>query len=259
MYSPNQGGVWERMVGLVKSCLYKAFGHYTYTLTQFYTLLSDCKMAINNRPLTYIPSENDLGVITPNMLLYNRTCFPLISISEQNLHKVWEESSGKELLQQIANSFDERTQANERFLKVWFEDYLLALREKATSNKLYNVNNSWVKLGSVCLMQVPTANRATLPLVVITELLPDGEGVVRNVKIRKHDQTITTASVTKLVPLELLIEEREQDLERVVEPVVEPTDPAEAPPLEKAEGRPVRRAAAAQKDLVRHLIHRGAV
>ena len=70
LYSPWAGSTWERLIGVIKSCLNKIIGRSKIEYFELLTLLSDIQNAINTRPLTYrCSSDNDLQEITPNCFL----------------------------------------------------------------------------------------------------------------------------------------------------------------------------------------------
>ena len=66
MYSAWVGAIWERLIGTVKSCLYKTVGRAKLTYFELLTVVGDVQAAINSRPLTYRSSENNLEAITPS-------------------------------------------------------------------------------------------------------------------------------------------------------------------------------------------------
>ena len=69
VHSPWTGSLWERMIKVVKSCLFKTVGRSKLQYFQLITILSDIQNSINSRPLTYRSSNNDLDVISPNSFL----------------------------------------------------------------------------------------------------------------------------------------------------------------------------------------------
>src|ERR1700755_689462 len=52
LYSSWVGSVWERMIRVVKGCLYKTIGKATLTYYQLLTTISNI-INVNSRPLTY--------------------------------------------------------------------------------------------------------------------------------------------------------------------------------------------------------------
>ena len=61
--APWWGGFWERLVGMVKSCLKKSIGMGKLSFTELLTVLFEVENVLNNRPLCFV---------TPNCLLYGR-------------------------------------------------------------------------------------------------------------------------------------------------------------------------------------------
>ena len=60
---------WERLIRVLKSCLYKVIGRSKMTYFELLTSLSNIQLAINSRPLTYRSSSESLEFITPNSFL----------------------------------------------------------------------------------------------------------------------------------------------------------------------------------------------
>jgi len=59
------------MVGLTKSALKKVLGRRHITLVTLETLITEIEAALNNRPLTFVPSEQgELEPLTPAHLLH---------------------------------------------------------------------------------------------------------------------------------------------------------------------------------------------
>ena len=205
IYSPNQGGSWERMVGVTKQVLNKAYGNENFQYDYFATIISDAQKVINNRPLFYNSASQEIDVISPNMLISQRSQFPLIKFSPSNLNNVWDNSNEKNFLQKIYKTSKERGEHHNRFMTEWLKSYMLDLRAKHGLEKpLVSKNLSqWLKTGAVCLFKIPGVNNH-YPLVKIVELLPSKAGYIRNVKIIRSDKTTSIISIDKLAPLEVI-------------------------------------------------------
>uniref|UniRef100_A0A915DPD6 Integrase catalytic domain-containing protein n=1 Tax=Ditylenchus dipsaci TaxID=166011 RepID=A0A915DPD6_9BILA len=63
-YSPWSGGVWERMVGVLKTSYRKVVCRRKLDYEQFITLVPKLEAIVNSRPLTYL-YEDSLEVIRP--------------------------------------------------------------------------------------------------------------------------------------------------------------------------------------------------
>ena len=77
-YSPWYGANWERLIKVVKSCLYKTIGKNKVDYFNLLTTLSDIQNVINSRPLTYRSRDNELDILTPNHFLSFGNNFPSI-------------------------------------------------------------------------------------------------------------------------------------------------------------------------------------
>ena len=62
-HAPWMGGIYERLVGMVKSCLRKSLGRAHIRMTQLATLLTEIEAIINTRPLVYVGAD-DLPLVS---------------------------------------------------------------------------------------------------------------------------------------------------------------------------------------------------
>ena len=102
--APHFGGIWERLVQIFKSSLYKVIGSRTLTGEISCTVTCEIEANMNSRPLTNVPSDiNDPLPLTPNHFLLGRSSVnlpPGVFIGdEKNISKAWRTS------QQIAAHF----------------------------------------------------------------------------------------------------------------------------------------------------------
>ena len=69
--SPHCGGVYERLIGLTKTCLKKVLGRSLVSFFELYTLLKEIQAVLNDRLLTYTTSNNqDIQLLAPSQLLF---------------------------------------------------------------------------------------------------------------------------------------------------------------------------------------------
>ena len=73
--SPLWGGFYERMVGIIKSCLKKVMGKALLTFEELQTIITGIDNALNSRPLNYIDEDPDSNIITPNHLIYRQDIY----------------------------------------------------------------------------------------------------------------------------------------------------------------------------------------
>ena len=77
--APWFGGFWERLIGLTNLTLKKVLGREFTTLNSLQTIIIEIEAILNERPLTYVPTDiSDPDPITPAHLLYGRkiVCVP---------------------------------------------------------------------------------------------------------------------------------------------------------------------------------------
>ena len=67
--APWWGGQFERMVGLVKQCLYKATRRAKLTKQELGEVILGTEINLNNRPLMNIEDDIQFLVLTPNILI----------------------------------------------------------------------------------------------------------------------------------------------------------------------------------------------
>ncbi|XP_065911194.1 uncharacterized protein [Dysidea avara] len=193
--APWWGGFWERMVGLTKSALKKVLGRRHISLTTLETVIVEIEAALNDRPLTFVSSEQgDIEPLTPAHLLHGRriTCLPHEVVEEDEFtDPTYGEVCGNaKLLATILQNFQKR----------WRHEYLTSLREvhRATGS-----NSQTVRTGDVVLIHDDTP-RATWKMGIVEDLMTGGDGIVRAVTLRTASG-LTNRPVTKLYPLELTV------------------------------------------------------
>ena len=77
--APSKGGVYERLVGIVKRSLRKAIGKVCLTSEQLLNILKEAEAVINSRPLVYVGEDiNSYMTLTPAHFL---TLDPTIGLS----------------------------------------------------------------------------------------------------------------------------------------------------------------------------------
>ena len=198
LYSAWVGAAWERMIRTIKQCLYKTIGRKHYNYFQFFTLLTDVENCINSRPLTYL-NEDSLDVITPNAFLKFNTGRSLLmgDLEEDDFP-----STGRK---ELVDSLLKRESMLDKFKSMWYEEYLLSLREK--SKDVYQ--NDWtdrISVGEVVLIRSPIKPRAQWQMARVTELLTGTDGKTRSAKVMRPDHSEGVYSICHLYPLELSIE-----------------------------------------------------
>lgn len=68
--APWWGGQFECLIGLFKNAFYKTIGNGTLRWSELEEVVLDVKVALNNRPLSYLEEDIQLPVLTPNSMLH---------------------------------------------------------------------------------------------------------------------------------------------------------------------------------------------
>lgn len=82
--APWWGGVFERMVGLMKKCLMKIVGQAVLTQDELLTTITGVEAILNSRPISYISTDNNEEPLTPSHLIIGRRIFNLPNITESS-------------------------------------------------------------------------------------------------------------------------------------------------------------------------------
>ena len=214
LYSAWVGSCWERLIRVVKSCLYKVVGRVFLNYYQMLTVISDITNAVNSRPLTYRCAENSsLEIITPNHFIK-----PYVNDSlrfhEEDGSMLTKKLPSRQLL---VKTLSNRDQLLEHFRSIWFKEYLMNLRRECKYlHKVPFVNK--VKVNDVVLVKgPPKVKRPFWHLGRILELFPGDDGKVRSVKLLRADGEIANHSLNHLFPLELSLSHDHTPLEPMAE------------------------------------------
>ena len=140
---------WERMIGVIKSCLYKVVGRSAIGYFKLLTILSDIENAVNSRPLTYRCSDDSsLNIITPNDFLKPYVDNSLFFKSENENLLASEPLSRK----QVIKTLEHREYLLKQFKELWYQEYLVSLRE--TCKDLHEISfENKLKVNDVVLVK----------------------------------------------------------------------------------------------------------
>eukprot|EP00117_Sycon_ciliatum_P004465 scpid43400/ scgid8830/ len=242
--APWMGGVYERMVGVVKSALRKAIGNRRLLPTQLLTVLTEAEAVVNSRPLVYVGGDSgDCGVITPSHFLSLKPSLGFPSLSpthnEFDTQFVPDLSSAVSLLQTW-----KRGQALvDAFWSHWRKHYLLALRERADAHSRKRGEHSMQpQVGDVVIIAEQHMPRASWKLGRVVEVHSSTDQEIRSatVRVTGTDRRIRRP-VTLLYPLETMPEPATPpNITPPAEPAA-PRTPVTSNPQPVA--RPTRRAA----------------
>ena len=195
--SPWEGGFYERLIGVTKGCLRKLLYRKVLDAQELTTVVAEVQARINNRPLTYVSSEQQaLQSLTPNHLMIGRRIITMPPLElEDDLDPSFE--IGHNLLN---SRYSHLSRLIKKFEAVFHTDYLIALRARHYGNNPASTTTP-LQVGNIVLVE-STTDRERWPLGRITQLLPDTAGVIRAVKVYSGGNE-SVRTLGKLVPMEL--------------------------------------------------------
>ena len=155
LYAAWVGSTWERLIRVIKSCLNKTIGRSTLSYFELLTSLSTIKNVVNSRPLTYRSSNNDFDVISPNSFLkmYGDSNSILMMEAEESL---WDKAPPDH--DDLNAMLDVQNDLFQKFRELWYDSYLLSLREQSKSmfqDEWYNR----IKIDDIVLVKMPNRTR----------------------------------------------------------------------------------------------------
>ena len=247
--APWQGGVYERMIGVVKDSLHKALHNRQVSEVELRTILTEVESVVNNRPLTYVGEDTGtMDTLTPSHLLFGRKIkiyptFKLDPVEQETVDNVHILHEYNNRLSQIIN----------KFIRLWSHEYLQSLREKH-----YSLEGSPIrqpKVGEVVIVATEP-DRSKWSLGRIVELVEGSDGAVREVLISSRGN-LSRKTIEKLIPLELdNIPVEDQVLEEEEAPDEEVSDLMGAEAIPRNSARSKRKTALAADDLIKNLVQR---
>ena len=170
--APHCNGVCERMVGAAKRAMKATMQPGALTENDFLTYVIVVEGILNTRPLGYVSSDpDDLEALTPNHFLRGRLQGDITPQESAD----WGLSKKLEKLEELQHQFWQR----------YVEEVVPSFHQMnkwTTRRDNFAVNDV-----------VATADkkvRGRWPLAKVTQILPDGEGVVRQVEVLQQGQIL---------------------------------------------------------------------
>ena len=115
------GGIFERLIKSVKTCLKKVIGRARLTYDELLTVIVECETIINSRPLTFVYSDDLEEPLTPGHLLHGRRIPSLPEVADVTVQELNRESMtrrAKYLSTLLVH-----------FWRWWKKEYLVGMRE----------------------------------------------------------------------------------------------------------------------------------
>ena len=187
----HMGGVWERLVAMVKRALLVVLGNQCVSEDVLHTVLVEVEFTINSRPLTYVSSDiNDPEPLTPNHFVLGspQAAFPpgMFTDSDALGRGKWRQS------QVLADQLWRR----------WQREYLPMLIQR----KKWVHEGRDLQVGDVVLMVEQGSPRGYWPLAKVTEATPGGDGRVRAVTVQTSGGSTYRRPANKICFLESCVQ-----------------------------------------------------
>ena len=192
------GGIYERMVGLVKKELNKLSVRGLFSEFQFGVTIREIQSIVNSRPLTVVGNHE---VLTPFHLLNGfgaEERFPLTSVDTE---KVFMEAYMKR--KELPELYTKAQDARKKFWKEFQKQYLESIKfsSKPGTNTGFVPNQ-----GDVVIIHEDDP-RFKWKKAIVTQVLPSEDGQIRKCKIKiQGSKRSSTRAVSLLYPLELSAE-----------------------------------------------------
>jgi hypothetical protein len=187
--------------------LFKSIGRKRLEYFQLITLLSDIQNVVNSRPLTYLEDTDgpSFNVLTPNSFLK-----PPQGISAVVMPELEEPIVATRRV--AIESWQTRFEVFDKFKEMWFDDYLLSLRELGRDLFNYQWRNK-INCNDIVLISSPAEPRPFWQLGRVVEVIMGADNCARSAKVRRPDGSEGIYSINLLYPLELSITGAEGDRE----------------------------------------------
>ena len=185
--SPWWGGMYERLIKEIKKTVYKTLGktHLTFELLE--AVVIDIERHLNNRPLTYVESdEGGPQTLTPNALMWGQNAHGLedIEIDEEEVTK---------LHRHLKN-------IREHAWRRWQKEYVHSLMEAHRVNR--KDKPQMPEVGEIVLVVGENRNRGEWKKAKVVQHVKGRDGVVRGV-VLLHKGNKIRRPLQLVCPLEI--------------------------------------------------------
>ncbi|KAH7700183.1 CBN-SRU-33 protein, partial [Aphelenchoides avenae] len=190
--SPWRGGVYERLIGLIKHCLRRSIGNTKPTVVEFLSLLLCAEHTVNCRPLSYVAdSDTDFLLIRPldfliPMLDQEAHQYPLDPATDDSTpdDPDFIGPGENKLHAKIMKDLTKGRRLADSFWQTFRDGVLLDLRSRGIDRKRRQFGEETIQPGDLVLVSETDVPRSEWRLALVLELLPHSDGLVRSARIR---------------------------------------------------------------------------
>lgn len=211
--APWWGGMYERIIGIIKSSLKKTIGRALLSRVEFETFIKEVASIVNCRPLTKADNQSPDGhALTPSELVFGRR---IIDLPHQEA-EVQMNDPDYSNPSRVKDIMVKRSMFKSKFQKQFDTQYLSSLRERHAQNCGHDPKTIKIKVGDVVMVYDDQTPRRDWKIAIVTQLFRGENDTVRSAEVRyvvNPDSTtssicrtsLMTRAINHLIPLEMSI------------------------------------------------------
>jgi hypothetical protein len=222
-FAPWQGGVYERLIGLVKATIKKAVGRRMLDWQEFITLITEVEAIVNSRPITFVSDDirSRHCVLRPIDFITESAVGSPLESGPTELPVVAREKLGEATKRLVAYWKYKQRHLNTLW-EYWHDEYLLSLRERG--NAIHAGQRKHMRshpyVGEIVLVRDDDVPRGSWKIAQVQRLHDSSDGKVRAAEIMLPFGRLINRTLNFLYPLEI---ESEVQPEAASQPVNAPT------------------------------------
>ncbi|XP_049884934.1 uncharacterized protein LOC126379949 isoform X2 [Pectinophora gossypiella] len=192
--APWHGGVYERLIGVVKNCLKRTLDKHLLKEGQLMTIIKEVETVVNSRPLTTLTPEIE-HILRPADFLTLGKCLELIPPDDT--------SEGTSTKIDLVKSWKRGQRIMQDFKLMFRDQYLPSLRERYFQRPKQPriTSGKSPRVGDLVQIKDDSRNRLNWRVGKISTLVESQDGKCRVAKVQVGNQ-VFTRSIAHLYPLE---------------------------------------------------------
>ena len=191
-HASHMGGVWERMIGVVRRVLdsvLQEHGQKNLTHDVLATFMAEVSAIVNARPIVPVSSDGEApAILSPSTLLTHKVDPPASFNNKLSLKDIYR------------NEWKRVQVLSDLFWNRWRSEFLTMLQ----SRRKWVTEKPNIKVGDVVLMKDKDVCRNQWPLARVVETFPSSDSRVRSVKVKVIREGKPIALVRPITELVLL-------------------------------------------------------
>ncbi|PIC30147.1 hypothetical protein B9Z55_021490 [Caenorhabditis nigoni] len=195
--SPWKGGVYERLIGIVKKLLYASGDTAQFNYVQLFTTVTEIEGIVNTRPISHNPENpNDGEVMRPADFISPNVKLGIIHDDGGKIDNRGTSITERETRLHLSG-------LNRHMSNLWikWEDmYLTQLKEAKNKKKHYAI--TLPRVGQIVMMEERLRSKHKWQMAKIIHVHPNDQGQIRTVTV-KYGGMEVLRSVNQLIPLEI--------------------------------------------------------